>query len=108
MSKNSLDRKSVAFFRRVLGEDFPLLLFVFAPKFVAIIHKGTHTGGKFFPAPLPTVTPVMLAPAIYAFFYLITTPLTIAITEKQFVHKILNFILTRAVFKIGLLTFLIQ
>ena len=66
MSKNSLDRKSVAFFRRVLGEDFPLLLFVFALKFVAIIHKGTHTGGKFFPAPLPSVTPVMLAPAIYA------------------------------------------
>ena len=58
--------------------------------------------------PLPSVTPVMLAPAIYALFYLIKTPLTIAITEKQFVCKILNFILTRTVFKIGLLTYLKQ
>ena len=40
------------------------------------------------------------------FFYLTKTPLTIAITERKFVCKILNFILTCSFFKIGLLTFL--
>ena len=76
-----------------------------------MIYKGTHIGGNSsLPrTPLPSVTPVMLAPAVYAFFfYLIKTSLTIAITEKQFVCKILNFILTRTVFKIGLRTFFIQ
>ena len=34
--------------------------------------------------------------------------MTIAITEKQFVCKILKFSLKRTVFKIDLLTFLIQ
>ena len=65
-----LTENRLLFFRRVLGEDFPRLSFVFPPKFVAIIYKGTHTGEKFLlpHAPLPSVTPVMLAPAIYALF----------------------------------------